>query len=244
MGTLPVAGSDELKQTNEIKMAIPLLGTIGIEGKNITADALLTQRELARYLVGERHTHYFFTVKGNQPGLLRDIELFFQDRGEAEFTGCSLCEHGRIETRRIWTTTELNGYLDFPYVGQTFVIERESINKKSGELSRDIAYGITSRSPAEASPAEILSINRNHWCIENSCHYIIDWNFDEDRGRIRTGHGPVNMSRFRRFAVGTLKSKNKKSVSQAMRDLTMNIRAVFDYLKMTRNSRPRARGLT
>jgi hypothetical protein len=29
-----------------------------------------------------------------------------------------------IETRKIWMTTELNRYLDFPRVGQAFVIER------------------------------------------------------------------------------------------------------------------------
>jgi len=32
--------------------------------------------------------------------------------------------------------------------------------------------------------------NRGHWVIENSCHYILDWTFDEDRSRIRTGDGP------------------------------------------------------
>ena len=37
-------------------------------------------------------------------------------------------------------------------------------------------------------------------------HYIIDWNYDEDRSRIRTGFGPENITRLRRFAVGILKS--------------------------------------
>ena len=43
--------------------------------------------------------------------------------------------------------------------------------------------------------------------IENSCHYIIDWNYDEDRSRIRTGYGPENITRLRRFAIGVIKSK-------------------------------------
>ena len=42
--------------------------------------------------------------------------------------------------------------------------------------------------------------NRGHWSIENGCHYTIDRNFDEERSRIRTGHGPENVSRLRRFA--------------------------------------------
>ncbi|MBN2033252.1 MAG: transposase [Deltaproteobacteria bacterium] len=86
------------------------------------------------------------------------------------------------------------------------MIERESIDKKSGQISRDIAYGITSRKPEEANPQQLLAINRGHWSIENSCHYILDWNFDEDRSRIRTGYGPENISRLRRFAIGVIKA--------------------------------------
>jgi predicted transposase YbfD/YdcC len=52
-----------VKRTNEIKTAIPLLDAIDIQGKEITADALLTQRKIADYLVGQRKAHYHFTVK-------------------------------------------------------------------------------------------------------------------------------------------------------------------------------------
>jgi hypothetical protein len=62
VGTLPVEGKEEVKRTNEIKMAIPVLETIDIEGKDIIAYALLTQRTLAEYLVSERKAHYLFTV--------------------------------------------------------------------------------------------------------------------------------------------------------------------------------------
>ena len=68
-----------------------------------------------------------------------------------------------------------------------------------------------------------------------SCHYVIDWNYDEDRSRIRKGYGPENMSRIRRFAIGLIKKKPGSSVAQKMRRMNKNIRAVFDYLKMTRN---------
>ncbi len=88
----------------------------------------------------------------------------------------------------------------------------------------------------QANAQQILKTNRGHWCIENSCHYVIDWNYDEDRSRIRTGHGPENLTRLRRFAVGLIKSKDAKSVAQKMRQLTMNVRLVFDYLRMTKNT--------
>lgn len=236
MGSLPVANTEKVKRTNEIKMAIPLLEAIEIEGREITADALLTQRQLARYLVKERKAHYHFTVKKNQPGLLQDLTFFFQDRQEPDFVESTPPDHGRIETRKIWTTTELNTYLDFPYVGQAFVVERESLQKKTGQFTQEIAYGIISRTPDQADPQRVLRSNRGHWSIENSCHYILDWNYDEDRSRIRKGHGPENISRLRRFAIGVIKSKGARSVAQKMRELTRNVRLVFDYLKMTKNS--------
>lgn len=217
-------------------MAIPLLEGLDLKDKDITADALLTQRKLADYLVRERHAHYHFTVKANQATLLNDIAFLFQDRRDPHFVTHDPPDHGRIETRKIWSSTELNGYLDFPHVGQVFAIERTSIDKKTGQSSHDIAYGITSRSPQQADARRLLEINRGHWSIENSCHYILDWNYDEDRCRIRTGHGPENITCLRRFAIGLIKSKGVKNVAQKMRQLNRNARLVFDYLRMTANS--------
>ena len=216
-------------------MAIPLLDPIDIKGKDITADALLTQRNFADYLVRLRHAHYHFTIKKNQPTLLEDIRFYFQDRKEPDFILYDPPDHGRIESRKIWITSELNNYLNFPHVGQAFVIERESIDKKTGKCSKDVAYGITSRTPEQADAKRVLITNRLHWSIE-SCHNIIDWNYDEDRSRISKGYGPENMTRFRSFAVSIIKSKGVKSVAQKMRQLTRNTRLVFDYLRMTKNS--------
>ncbi|MDY6827725.1 MAG: hypothetical protein SVV67_11315, partial [Bacillota bacterium] len=52
-----------------------------------------------------------------------------------------------------------------------------------------------SRTPDQANPQKTLATNRGHWTIENCCHYILDWNFDEDRSRISKGHGPENITR-------------------------------------------------
>ncbi len=174
-------------------------------------------------------------MKGNQPGLLEALEFYFRDRGQPHFVEPTPADHGRIETRKIWTTTELNGYLDFPHVGQAFVIERHSANKKTGKPSLQISYGLTSRPAEQAGPQRVLRVNRGHWAIE-SCHYMIDWNYDEDRSRIRTGHGPENITRLRRFAIGVLKSKGRGNVAEKMRRLTRNVRLVFDYLRMSENS--------
>lgn len=196
---------------------------------------MLTQRQFARYLVEDKQAHYHFTVKANQSRLLEDLQVHFKYR-QAPDALITNYGHGRIETRKIWVTSKLNDYLNFPYVGQAFAIERESIDKKTKKVSRELVYGIISQADFDASAEKILKINRGHWCIENSCHYILDWCFDEDRCRIRTGHGPENITRLRRFVVGVIKATSLKGVSETMRTLTMNVRMVFDYLKMTKNS--------
>lgn len=217
-------------------MAIPLLETCDIGGRDITADALLTQRHLARYLV-ERRAHYHFTVKGNQKTLAADLRTHFAQRGAPDYTEPVQCAHGRIEQRRIWCSTALNAYLAFPHVGQAWLIERERIDKKSGHVSREVVVGVTSRTPQQMTPQQVLAINRGHWAIE-SVHHVIDWNYDEDRGRIRTGHGPANVTRLRRFAVGRLKTFQKPGqyLPEMMRQLARRPRQVLDYLKLTANS--------
>ena len=78
VGTIPVGkNSEKMKQTNEIKIAAPLLNAIDIENKDITADALHTQRKLAKYIVKDRKAHYYLPVKDNQPNLLADISFYF-----------------------------------------------------------------------------------------------------------------------------------------------------------------------
>jgi predicted transposase YbfD/YdcC len=233
---LSVAGGEEQKRTNEIGMAIPLLEGCALAGKDITGDALLTQRALATSIV-ERQAHDYFTAKGNQPALQRDMALLVEPRTAADSVDVTPADHGRLETRRIWCRTALNASRDVPHVGPVVLIERESIKTHTGKRSREIALGGTSLTPHQASPQRVLAVNRGHWAIE-SVHHIIDWNDDEDRSRIRTGFGPENMSRLRRFAVGILKSFQKRAhtLAEMMRTRCFRTRLVFDYVRMTNNS--------
>ena len=66
VGMRPDADEGE-KRTNEIGTVIPLLETVpDIAGRTVTADALLTQRALASYLL-DRGAAYLFTVKSLPP---------------------------------------------------------------------------------------------------------------------------------------------------------------------------------
>ncbi|MBU2857221.1 ISAs1 family transposase [Acidithiobacillus ferrooxidans] len=191
----------------------------------------------------EHQAHYHFTVKGNQPTLEHDIAVQFENCGTPDFIEVTPADHGRIETRRIWRSTAVKAYLGFPHVGQAFRIERECVHKKTCKCSQEVALGISSRTPQEASPQRVLEVNRGHWAIE-SVHYIIDWSFDEDRGHAHTGFGPENLTRLRRFAIGILKSfqKPSQSIAEMMRTLCFRTRLVFDYLHMTKNSTPATPG--
>ncbi len=59
---------------NEITAFQPLLDPLDLRGKVVTADALHTQVEHAKYLKEKKKADYVFTVKGNQPTLLSDIQ--------------------------------------------------------------------------------------------------------------------------------------------------------------------------
>ena len=87
-----------------------------------------------------------------------------------------------------------------------------------------------------ANPEQLLKFNRDHWGVE-SHHYILDWNWNEDRCSISKGHGPENITSLRRFAIGLSKSISKDSVSSTIEKLARNVRRVFDYLRMTDNSK-------
>lgn len=63
------------EKTNEIPCVVPLLKDLDIEGSVVTADAMHTQKETARYIVEEKKADYLFTVKDNQPSLRDDIAL-------------------------------------------------------------------------------------------------------------------------------------------------------------------------
>ena len=174
------AADDETKRTptasgrNEIGTVVPMLKDLRLDfrGRTFTADALLTQRKLADFL-HTRGAHFVFTAKGNQPTLLDDLRVFFENRGEPDFREPLALEHGRIESRAIWTTTRLNGYLTFPHVGQAFLVERTAITKKSGKTSVEYALGITSHTPDTADARRLLELNRGHWKVESVHNMLV-----------------------------------------------------------------------
>ena len=67
-------------KTNEITAVQDVLNALVLEGRVITVDALLTQREVAQTVI-DRGGDYLMVVKGNQATLEADIKFFFEERG-------------------------------------------------------------------------------------------------------------------------------------------------------------------
>jgi len=62
-------------ETNEIPCFQSLLESLPLDGAMVTADALHTQHDTARFLVQDKNADYLFLAKDNQPQLRQDIEL-------------------------------------------------------------------------------------------------------------------------------------------------------------------------
>ncbi len=90
-------------KSNEIKAIETVLEQIVLQGRVLTMDALLTQRQVAKTIV-DKGGDYVMIVKDNQPKLKEDIELVFTlppagDRQEHVRTVDA--SHGRIVRREI-----------------------------------------------------------------------------------------------------------------------------------------------
>ena len=217
-------------KTNEIPALRTLLEPLNIKGRVVTVDALHTQKKTANYLVNEKKAHYLFTVKDNQPTLRADIAALNLDK-EAPHHETTDKGHGRVESRKIWVSTELNDYLDFPHVGQVFCITRHVFDCKKQSEREETVYGITDLTAEKASPERILKLNRGHWEIENRSHYVRDVTFDEDHSQVRTQNGPQVMASLRNFAIGTLRVVKKAgNIASALRDIAAKPRLAMQII--------------
>jgi len=93
--------------------------------------------------------------------------------------------HGRLEVRTLTTSSQLNDFLDWPFLQQVFKLERFTTISKTGKTRHEIVYGVTSLSAEQASPAQLLQMLRSYWRIENSLHYPRDVTLHEDQTRFK-----------------------------------------------------------
>jgi len=100
------------QKTSEIAWFAPMLDQIDLTNTVVTADALHTTRDHARYLV-ERGGHYVFTVKENQHRLFDLLDSLPWHEIPTATTQDS--DHGRTERRTI-QLAPLGNYLGYPVI--------------------------------------------------------------------------------------------------------------------------------
>jgi predicted transposase YbfD/YdcC len=225
------------EKTNEIPVAQSLLPCLPLSGRVCTADALHTQKDFM-LRVDALGGKTVLTVKNNQPTLYADLATYFADP-HASFEQCStLDQHrGRIETRSIRVSTEMNAYLvDWPLTQQVAELTRTVMVRKNGKTSQEVVYLLTPLTPHEASPQRLLELVRGHWSVENSSHYVRDVTFGEDRSRLRSGHAPQIMAALRNLAITLIHRHGSSQIAATRRHFASHPRRAFDLLLPSRSA--------
>jgi predicted transposase YbfD/YdcC len=203
-------------KTNEITRFKPLLDRLDLTAAVVTADALHTQREHARWLVDTKNSAYLFTVKNNQPGLRRQLKKLpwskvpvLDETGERG--------HGRYDIRRLQAVTCTGALgLDFPHATQALRIRRRRLNLMTGRWSTVTVYALTNLSAGQATPAELADWLRGHWTIE-VLHHIRDVTYAEDASQVRTRNAPRAMATLRNTAISLLRLAGVTTIAKALR---------------------------
>ena len=125
---------------------------------------------------------------------------------------------GRIERRVL---AGLDGVDGLSRTGRAWrrrsVCERRVTHKATGETHTERAYAITSLAPTAATPAQLLTLWREHWHIENKLHWIRDVTFDEDRSTVRAGDIPQVMAALRSTAISVARLHGAINIAAACR---------------------------
>ena len=230
------------RKENEISKATTALKQVKIAQKVITADALLTQKGIATYIL-EQEGEYVFPVKENQLGLYTSIQQLFAPEypkpGFGKIPTDFLTEktinkgHGRIEVRTITTSEMLNSYSTWPGLGQVYQLKRQFEWRRKGQSIRtscETEFGITSQKHKKASPLKLLQLRRSHWGIETGSHYRRDVTLREDATRMTIGNTAKVMACINNLVLALIQQAKFDNAAQARRWFSAHIPQAFSLL--------------
>jgi predicted transposase YbfD/YdcC len=199
-------------KSNEITAIPELLDMLNIEGCTITADAMGCQTEITRKVI-EKGGDYVIACKENQPTLHEEIEEYFlyadeNPKENLQNTKCVQKEksHGRLESRTyelIEDCAMLYRFHDFAGAASIGRV-RSHVLLRDGRVREDERYYLTSLRGAGAIDRFAHAV-RNHWGIENSCHWVLDVTFGEDACRTRDEIAAQNLTVARKLALALAK---------------------------------------
>jgi predicted transposase YbfD/YdcC len=154
-------------KSNEITAFTPLLDRVDITDAIITADALHTQDEHARYL-HRRCAHYVFIVKGNRPKLHQQLAgLPWADIPTVDLTQDT--GHGRRESRTLKLAAlhhAVTGPILFPHAQLAVQIVRRRRPTSSKRWHTETVYAVTDLSWQQTRADQLAEAIREHWHVE------------------------------------------------------------------------------
>ena len=219
----PLASRICTEPGGEIAAVMALLEQVDITAAVLTLDALHTTRDTATAILHSHHAHYLLSVKGNASETYAALATIdWEKDASSSFCEQSSKGHGRIEWRHIHTMKPNPGMLNYPQVKQVFRIVRHRHTLKTGLDSSEVAYGITSLSPAQADAKRLLALNRGHWTIENGNHRYRDTTFAEDASLMHTRHGPSNNAILNNIALAVIFQRGCNNVAAAVQEFAMD----------------------
>ena len=210
-------------KSNEITAIPALLETIDIAGNIITIYAMGTQKKIAQLII-KKKADYILALKGNQKKLHKQVEDWFKEAKNNNFTGIEYSYHSqieaghhRIEKRQIYSVPiSLLPALhnQNKWQGLKTVIMVVSERQLWNETTNDVKFYRSSL----ISNAQVLSQGiRSHWGIENTLHWSLDVTFSEDKSRIRKDNAPENFALLRKLALNLLNQEKTTKASNKMK---------------------------
>ena len=200
-------------KSNEITAIPKLLQILDVAGATVTIDAMGCQKEIAK-VITDREADYVLALKENHPTLYGDVTRFFDEAQATAFADIAHAyhetvdgDHGRIETRRYWITSDIEwlgakaSWAKLHSIGMV-----ESCREVGETVQVETRYFLTSL-PAQGM--RFAQAVRQHWGIENSLHWVLDVSFHEDACRIRKDKGAQIFSMLRHIAMNLLRQERR-----------------------------------
>jgi predicted transposase YbfD/YdcC len=202
-------------KSNEITAIPELLALLDLKGAIVSIDAMGCQTDIAEKIV-EHQGSYLLGLKGNQSGLLEEVEMLFVHNKPSSTHNNLDKGHGRIEERRcdvIDKPALLKPFAQWKDLRSIIRLWSKRQNSVGGEPTEEIRFYISS---AKADAERFGTWIRQHWGVENQVHWMLDVIFDEDGSRIRKGHADQNMAIIRRTALNLCRLHHdpRKSISR------------------------------
>jgi predicted transposase YbfD/YdcC len=234
--TLAQVATEE--KSNEITAIPQVLQLVDIQGAIVTIDAMGTQTAIAKKIVAGGGD-YILALKGNQGNLHQATIDYIKQQTETNYSG--------IGAACLETTKKAHGREEYrTYVQMPVPKDLPGAKRWPGLLSLGIAILYCIRDGKHTTEARYfissLAVNveqfaravRNHWGIENTCHWCLDVTYREDESRIRDDHLRQNFAWLNRFTLSLLKQhRNKDSVAMKRRLCGWNERYMLEVLTGT-----------